>query len=83
LAALGLFLVLIYLVAAHPWNFSINASKYNTIPTNNQFTKNQCQYNNINSQLDATITDFIDNYNQLNILRAIISPILRSTRLCL
>ena len=26
---------------------------------------------------------FIDNYNQLNIFRAIISPILRSTRLCL
>jgi len=26
----------------------------------------QSQYNNINSQLDATITDFIDNYNQLN-----------------
>jgi len=37
--------------------------------------------NNINSQLDATITNFIDNYNQLNIFRAIISPILRSTRL--
>ena len=40
-------------------------------------------YNNINSQLDATITNFIDNYNQLKMFRAIISPILRSTRLCL
>ena len=39
--------------------------------------------NNINSQLDATITNFIDNYNQLDMFRAIISPILRSTRLCL
>jgi len=29
-------------------------------------------YNNINSQLDATITNFIDNYNQLNMFRAII-----------
>ena len=36
---------------------------------------------NINSQLDATITDFIDNYNQLNMFRAIISPILTNTRL--
>ena len=36
-------------------------------------------YNNINSQLDATMTNFIDKYNQLTI----ISPILRSTRLCL
>jgi len=41
------------------------------------------QYNNINSQLDATITNFIDNYSHLNMFRAIISPILRSTRLCL
>jgi len=40
-------------------------------------------YNNINSQLDATITNFIDNYNQLYIFRTIISPIIRSTRLCL
>ena len=39
-------------------------------------------YNNINSQLDATITNFIDNYNQLNMFRAIISPILRSKRVC-
>ena len=37
------------------------------------------RYNNINSQLDATITNFIDNYNQLNMIRAITSPILRST----
>ena len=29
------------------------------------------------------MTNFIDNYNQLNMFRAIISPILRSTRLCL
>jgi len=41
------------------------------------------RYNNINSQLDATITNFIDSYNQLNMFRTIISPILRSTRLCL
>ena len=34
---------------------------------------------NINSQLDATITNFIDNYNQLNMFQAIISPILKST----
>jgi len=40
------------------------------------------RYCNIYSQLDATITNFIDNYNQLNMFRAIISPILRSTRLC-
>ena len=39
--------------------------------------------NNINNQLDATITNFIDNYNQLDMFRAIISPILWSTRLCL
>ena len=39
--------------------------------------------NNINSQADATITNFIDNCNKLNMFRAIISPILRSTRLCL
>ena len=37
----------------------------------------------IDSQLDATITHFIDNCNQLNMFRAIISPTLRSTRLCL
>jgi len=30
-------------------------------------------YNNVNSQLDATITNFIDNYNQLNMFRATIS----------
>jgi len=39
--------------------------------------------NNTNSRLDATITNFIDNYNQLNMFRAIIYPLLRSTRLCL
>jgi len=33
-------------------------------------------YNNMNSQLDATITNFIDNYNQLNMFRAIIWSIL-------
>jgi hypothetical protein len=37
----------------------------------------------LNSQLDATTTNFIDNYNQFNMFRAIISPVLRSTRLCL
>ena len=31
-------------------------------------------YNNINSQLDAKITDVIDNYNQLNMFRAKLSP---------
>ena len=36
-----------------------------------------------NMLIDATITNFIDNYNQLSMFRAIISPILRSTRLCL
>jgi len=36
--------------------------------------------NNINSQLDTTITNFIDNYNQFNMFQVIISPILRSTR---
>ena len=40
-------------------------------------------YNNINSQLDATITNFPDNYNKLNVFWAIISPILKSNRLCL
>ena len=40
-------------------------------------------HKNINSQLDATITHFIDNYNRFNMFREIISPILRSTRLCL
>jgi len=38
-------------------------------------------YFNINSQLDATITNSIDNYNHLNMFRAIISPIFRSIRL--
>ena len=41
------------------------------------------RYNNINNQLDAKITYLIDNYNRLNMFRAIISPILRTTRLCL
>ena len=41
------------------------------------------KYKNINSQIDGKITHFIDNYNQLNMFRAIISPILRSTRLYL
>jgi len=36
----------------------------------------------INYQLYAIITNFVDNFNQLNMFRAIISPILRSTRLC-
>jgi len=36
------------------------------------------RHNNVNSQSDATITDFIDNYNPLNMFRAIILPILRS-----
>ena len=40
-------------------------------------------YSNINSQLDATITNLIDNYNQLNMFQAMISSILRGTRLCL
>jgi len=39
------------------------------------------RYNNINSQLGATITNFIDNYNQLSLFRAIISPIVRSNML--
>jgi len=41
------------------------------------------RYNDINSQLHAKIINFIDNYSQLNMFRAIISPILRSARLCL
>jgi len=41
------------------------------------------RYNNINSQLDAKITNFIDNCNRFNMFRAIISPILRSISLCL
>jgi len=40
-------------------------------------------YNDINNQLEATITNFIDSYIQLNMFRTIISPILRSTRQCL
>jgi len=32
-------------------------------------------YNNINNQLDAKIINFIDNYNQINMFRVIISPI--------
>jgi len=39
-------------------------------------------HSNIKSQLDKKNNNFIDNYNQLNMFRAIISPILRSTRLC-
>ena len=38
-------------------------------------------YSNTNSQLNATITNFIANYIQFSMFRAIISPILRSTRL--
>jgi len=41
------------------------------------------RYNNINSQRDAIITNIIDNYNRLNMFRELISPIFRSTRLCL
>ena len=44
---------------------------------------NQSAFNNINRQLDETTTNFIDNYNQINMFRAIISPVLRSSRLCL
>jgi len=40
-------------------------------------------YNNINSQPGAITTNFTDNYNQINMFRAEISLILRSTRLCL
>ena len=40
-------------------------------------------YNNINSQLDGDNNNFINNFYQLNMFRAIISPILRITRLCL
>ena len=32
------------------------------------------RYNNTNNQLDATIKNSIDNYNQLNMFWAIISP---------
>jgi len=39
--------------------------------------------NNIESQIDATITNIIDNFNQLNMFRTIISPVFRSIRLCL
>ena len=35
------------------------------------------------SRYSTTVTEFIDNYNQLNMFRAIISTILRSTRLCI
>jgi len=35
-----------------------------------------------NNQLDATMTVYY-NFNQLEMFRAIVSPILRSTRLCL
>jgi len=35
-------------------------------------------YNNINSQLDADNNNFINNFKQLNMFRAKISPILRS-----
>ena len=48
-----------------------------------KINKNRNRYNNINSQLDATIINFINNFNQLNMFRAIILPILRSARLCL
>ena len=40
-------------------------------------------YNNINNQLDETIMVFINNPNHLNMFRVMISPILRSIRLCL
>jgi len=40
-------------------------------------------YDNTNNQLDATVMVFINDPNQLNMFRAMISPILRSTRLCL
>jgi len=32
------------------------------------------RHSNINSQLDAAVTNFIDNYNQLNMFRAKLSP---------
>jgi len=41
------------------------------------------RFSSLNSQLDAIITDFIYNYNQLNMFRAIIFHVLRSTRQCL
>ena len=43
---------------------------------------NVLKYNNINSQLDTTITDFIDNYNQLNMFRAML-PACRQHRWCI
>ena len=47
------------------------------------FLRNSEVSNNINSQPDATITNYIDNNNQLNMFQAIISSILRRSRLCL
>ena len=39
--------------------------------------------NNINSKLHCNNNNFINNFNQLIMFRTIISPILRSSRLCL
>jgi len=53
-------------------------------PAKKQLSRNLYNsFNNTNSQLEAITTNIIDNYNKLNMFRAIISPILRSTRLCL
>jgi len=62
----------------------VSRQSYSRIHANIEFQMQILKWhNNVNNQPDATITDYIDNYNQLNMFRAIISPILRSTTLCL
>ena len=46
------------------------------IPDFFELVKAHCCNSNMNSQVDTTITNAIDNYKQLNMFRAIISPIL-------
>ena len=68
----------------HPHNNRENyCSLYILILYSYYLTENNNGFNNINSKLDAKITNFIDNYNQFNMFQAIISPVLRSTILCL
>ena len=65
---------------------STYSSRCVVLSTKLKSTSDQTQlaaYNNINNQLYATIVVFINNPNQLSMFRAMLSPILRSTRLCL
>jgi len=61
------------------WQFGMEPPiRLSVLAQNCWVCKAKSGYNSINSRQDATITNLIDNYNQLNMFQAIISPILRA-----